>query len=117
MLEGLRGLLKTVFESVVMVADEKSLFDVIERLRPDIVVIDLSLPVSGEVNVARKIKSHHPDLKFIILSVHDETTAVNEMMSAGAASFVFKRSAVTDLLPAVDEVLKGHAYISSSIET
>lgn len=116
MLEGLRGLLKTEFESVVMVADEKSLFDVIERLRPDIAVVDLSSPVSGEVNAARKIKSYHPDLKFIILSVHDETTAVNEMMSAGAAGFVLKRSAVTDLLPAVDEVLKGHTYISSLME-
>lgn len=117
MLEGIRGLLKTTFESVVMVADEKSLFETVEKLKPDIAVVDLSLPVSDEVNVARKIKSHHPDLKFIILSVHDETTAVNEMMSAGAAGFVLKRTAANDLMPAVDEVLKGHTYISSSVET
>ena len=78
--------------------------------------MDLSLPISGEVNVARKIKIHHPNLKFIVLSVHDEKTAVNEIMSAGAAGFVFKRSAVTDLMPAVDEVLKGHTYVSSYSE-
>ena len=117
MLEGIRGLLKTTFESVVMVADEKSLFEVVEKLNPDITVVDLSLPISGEVNVARKIKIHHPNLKFIVLSVHDEITAVNEIMSAGAAGFVFKRSAVTDLMPAVDEVLKGGTYISPSIVT
>ena len=117
MLEGIRGLLKTTFESVVMVSDDKSLFEVIEKMNPDIIVVDLSLPVSGKVNVARKIKKHYPNLKFIILSVHDDTTAVNEIMSAGAAGFVFKRSAVTDLMPAVDEVLKGHTYISSSMET
>jgi len=116
MLEGIRGLLKTTFESVVMVADEKSLFEIIEKLNPDITVVDLSLPISGEVNIARKIKIHHPNLKFIILSVHDETTAINEIMSAGAAGFVFKRSAVTDLMPAVDEVLQGHNYISSPTE-
>ena len=66
MLEGIRGLLQTLFESVVMVADEKSLFDIVEKLQPDIVVVDLSLPVSDEVNVARKIKSLYPDLKLII---------------------------------------------------
>ena len=117
MLEGIRGLLHTTFESVVMVADEKSLFEVVEKLKPDITVVDLSLPISGEVNIARKIKIHYPNLKFIVLSVHDEIAAINEIMSAGAAGFVFKRSAVTDLMPAVDEVLKGHTYISSSMET
>ncbi|MHC4752719.1 MAG: response regulator [Planctomycetota bacterium] len=116
MLEGIRGLLKTAFESVVMVADEKSLFDVVEKLNPDIAVVDLSLPVSGEANIARKIKIHHPDLKFIILSVHDETTAINEIMSEGAAGFVFKRSTATDLMLAVDEILKGHTFISPSFE-
>jgi DNA-binding NarL/FixJ family response regulator len=114
MLEGIRGLLKTTFESVVMVADEKSLFETIQKLNPDITVVDLSLPISGEVNIARKIKIHHPNLKFIVLSIHDETTAIDEIMSAGAAGFVLKRSAVTDLMPAVDEVLQGHTYISSS---
>ena len=113
MLEGIRGLLKTRFESVVMVADEKSLFEIIEKLIPDIIVVDLSLPISGELNIARKININHPNLKFIVLSVHDETTAINEIMSAGAAGFVFKRSAVTDLMPAVDEVLQGYTYISS----
>lgn len=116
MLEGIRGLLKTEFDSVVMVADEESLFDVIEKLDADIIVVDLSLPISGEVNIARKININHPNLKIIVLSVHDETTAIDEIMSAGAAGFVFKRSAVTDLIPAVEEVLKGNTYISSSTE-
>ena len=71
MLEGIRGLLQTTFDSVVMVADEKSLFEVIEKLNPDITVVDLSLPISGEVNITRKIKIHHPNLKFIVLSIHD----------------------------------------------
>jgi DNA-binding NarL/FixJ family response regulator len=116
MLEGIRGLLRTLFESVVMVADEKSLFDTVEKMQPDIVVVDLSLPVSDEVNVARKIHSLHADLKFIILSVHDETTAVNEVMSAGAAGFVLKRCIATDLLPAAQEISKGNSYISPSLQ-
>lgn len=117
MLEGIRGLLKTEFDSVVMVADEKSLFEVIEKMNPDIAVVDLSLPISNEVNIARKIKIHHPNLKFIVLSIHDDATAINEIMSAGAAAFVLKRSTATDLMKAVDEVLKGNIYISSIIDT
>jgi DNA-binding NarL/FixJ family response regulator len=116
MLEGIRGLLQTSFESVVMVADGKSLFDTVEKMQPDIVVVDLSLPVSDEVNVARKIKRLFPDLKFIILSVHDETTAVNEVMSAGAAGFVLKRCIATDLLSAAQEISKGNSYISPSLK-
>ena len=116
MLEGIRGLLQTSFESVVMVADERSLFETIEKLQPDIVVVDLSLPVSDEVNVASKIKSLYPDLKFIILSVHDEETTVNEIMSAGAAGFVLKRCIATDLLSAVQEISQGNNYISPSLE-
>ena len=116
MLEGIRGLLQTSFESVVMVADEKSLFETVKKLQPDIVVVDLSLPVSDEVNVARKIRSLYPDLKFIILSVHDGATAVNEVMSAGAAGFVLKRCIATDLLSAVQEISKGNSYISPSLQ-
>jgi DNA-binding NarL/FixJ family response regulator len=116
MLEGIRGLLKTTFESVVMVADEKSLFETIEKLRPDVAVVDLSLPVSSEVNVARKINSLYPDLKFIILSVHDEATTVDEIISAGAVGFVLKRCISTDLLSAVQEISQGKRYISPSLK-
>lgn len=115
LLEGIRGLLETTFETVVMVADEKSLFEAADKLKPQLAIVDLSLPVSGEVNVAREVKSRYPDLKFIILSVHDEPTAVNEVMSAGATGFILKRSIATDLFPAVRVALKGYRYISPSL--
>ncbi|MHC4739658.1 MAG: response regulator [Planctomycetota bacterium] len=115
LLEGIRGLLETTFETVVMVADKKSLFQTAKKLKPRLAIVDLSLPVSGEVNVAREVKSRYPDLKFIILSVHDEPTAVNEVMSAGATGFILKRSIATDLFPAVCAALKGCTYISPSL--
>ena len=59
-----------MFETVVMVADKTSLFDTAEKIDPDLAVVDLSLPVSGEINIARQIIDKHPDLKIIILSVH-----------------------------------------------
>jgi len=116
LLEGIRGLLEAIFETVVMVADKKSLFEAADKLKPKLAIMDLSLPVSGEVNVARDFKTRNPQLKFIILSVHDESEAVSEVMSAGASGFVLKRSIVTDLFPAVREVLRGGTYISPSLE-
>lgn len=113
MLEGIRGLLKTKFDSVVMVADEKSLFGVIEKLNPELMVVDLSLPISDEVNISRKIKNKYPNLKLIVLSIHDETTTIDEIMSTGVAGFVLKRSVGDDLMQAVDEVLKGNTFVSS----
>jgi two-component system response regulator DegU len=116
MLEGIRNLLETVFDIVVMVADEKSLLDCLEKTRPDLVVVDLSLPVTEEINISRRIRKRNPDMKVIVLSVHDEQTAVHDCLSAGAAGFVLKRTAINDLIPAVWEVLKGRTYVSPSVE-
>lgn len=116
MLEGIRGLLETMFETVVMVADKASLFETAEKIKPDLVVADLSLPVSGEINIARQLKDKYPELKTIILSVHDEQTIVSEVMGSGVSGFVLKRTAATDLIPAVDEVLGGKTFVSPSLE-
>jgi DNA-binding NarL/FixJ family response regulator len=116
MLEGIRGLLETLFEAVVMVADKNSLFEAAEKLKPDLAVVDLSLSGNGGINMVSQIKRRFPDLKLIILSVHDEPTVVNEVMAAGAAGFVLKRSAANDLILAVEEVLQGGTYVSPSME-
>ncbi|MHC4396395.1 MAG: response regulator [Planctomycetota bacterium] len=115
LLEGVRGLLETMFETVVMVADKKSLFVAVDKFRPKLAIVDISLPVSGEINVAREFKGRYPELELIILSVHDEPEAVNEVMSAGASGFVLKRSIATDLFPAVRAVLRARTYISPSL--
>jgi DNA-binding NarL/FixJ family response regulator len=115
-LESIRNLLETVFDVVVMVADEKSLLDALDKVKPDLVVVDLSLPVSEEANVVRSIKKHTSDIKVIILSIHDEQAAVDECMAAGAEGFVLKRSAGNDMVPAVWEVFRGHTYISPSVD-
>ena len=116
MLAGIRGMLETRFDAVVMVADERSLLEAAGKLKPSLAVVDLSLPVSGEVNVASQLHKKHPEMKFIILSVHDEAVAVNAVINAGAAGFVLKRAAVTDLVRAVDSVLAGDNYVSPAIE-
>jgi DNA-binding NarL/FixJ family response regulator len=77
-----------------------------------LVVVDLSLPNSGEVNIARRLMSQHADVRLVVLSVHDDPTVAVVVLQAGAAGFVLKRSAATDLAPAVHEVLRGGVYVS-----
>jgi DNA-binding NarL/FixJ family response regulator len=114
MLEGVRNLLEDMFETVFMVADEASLIEAAEKLKPDLIVADLSLPVTKEINIVRRMNTAFPDIKLIILSIHDEQTAFGECIQAGARGVVLKRRAVVDLVPAVEAVLKGDIYIPQS---
>jgi DNA-binding NarL/FixJ family response regulator len=112
MLEGIRRMLETKAESVLMVADEASLIQAVESLLPDLVIADLSFPVSGGTNVARLLKQQHPEIKIIILSVHEGPAAAEEVAAAGAEGFVLKRRAVVDLIAAVHAVCQGGRYVS-----
>ena len=114
MLAGVRTLLESMFDKVFMVADEASLMEAAEKIEPDLIIADLSLPVTRELNIVRRLKKTFPAIKLIILSIHDERNAINECLEAGAAAFVLKRTAVDDLIPAIEAVLKDNSYISPS---
>ena len=113
---GVRLLLKDRFEVSVMVADDQSLRDIVENSQFDLAIVDLSIPMSSGENVARFLRRLNPDLRVIILSVHDEPVAVQECLAAGARGFVLKRAAVNDLIPAVEAVLRGDTYVSPPIQ-
>lgn len=102
--EGVRGLLATSFGSVVMVADEASLIEGANRLQPDMAVVDLSLAHDNQLNWLRTLRHDCPELKVIVLSVHDEQSVRDAVLRAGADAFVIKRAIATDLLNAVDAV-------------
>jgi DNA-binding NarL/FixJ family response regulator len=115
MLEGVHSLLDALFETVLMVADERSLMDAIAEFKPCLVVVDLSLPDAGDVNIAKRLIERYPDLRLIVLSVHDEPAVAAQVLQLGVAGFVLKRTAATDLVPAVREVLRGGAYASAGV--
>jgi two-component system secretion response regulator SsrB len=102
--EAVRGLLDAAFGTVVMVADEASLLEAAERLRPDVAVVDLSLARDSGLDWLRSVRGRCPDLKLIVLSVHDEDSVRLAALDAGADAFVLKRSIATDLLAEVDRV-------------
>ena len=116
MLGGVHSLLDALFETVLMVADERSLLEAVTTFKPELVVVDLSLPGEGEANIASRLMGSHPGLRLIVLSVHDEPTVAGHLLSAGVAGFVLKRAAATDLIPAIKEVLRGQVYVSPALQ-
>jgi len=102
--ESVCGLLKTTFKTVVMVADEPSLAEAADRIRPDVAIVDLSLAHDSGLGWLRALRQRCPEMKVIVLSVHDEQCVRRAAMEAGADSFVLKRAVATDLLEAVDAV-------------
>ena len=113
--EGVRGLLETVFGTVVMVADETSLLEGAGRLRPDVAVVDSSLAQEGSLGWLQALKIRCPGLKVIVLSVHDEPNVRRAVLEAGADAFVLKRAIVTDLLPAIDRLREGTDLLTPEV--
>jgi DNA-binding NarL/FixJ family response regulator len=118
MLKALRGLLADRFDAVVTVSDEVALVREATLREPELIVVDLSLPVAGADNILRRLKAVRPGgaAKIIALSIHDEAEAACESLAAGATGFVLKRSAATDLVPAVEDVLLGRIYVSPDVQ-
>ena len=111
-LGGIRGLLEAEVETVLMVTDEISLWHALKHFKPDVVVADLSLPVSTKTNIAHELKTNFPKTKVIILSIYDDRSVVDDVMALGIEGFVLKRRAVVDLIPALREIRRGQKYIS-----
>jgi DNA-binding NarL/FixJ family response regulator len=105
--EGVRGLLETTFKTVVMVADEASLLEGADRIRPDVAIVDISLGQGSGLGWLRTLRQRCPETKVIVLSVHDEQSVRRAAMDAGADSFVLKRAIATDLLDAIEYVSGG----------
>ena len=115
-LGGIRRLLEDEVETVLMVTDEVSLNHALENFYPDVVVADLSLPISTKTNIAWVLKKNFPKIKVIILSIHDEKSVLDDVMAAGVEGFVLKHRAVIDLVPAIRGVLQGCKYISPDVK-
>ena len=105
--EGVRGLLETLFGTVVMVADASSLQESARRLQPDVAVVDLSLARRSNLDWLRDLNRSCPKLKVVVISVHDESSVRTAAAAAGAKGYVLKRDIGAKLLPTIDALLAG----------
>ncbi|MBZ5631673.1 MAG: response regulator transcription factor [Acidobacteriia bacterium] len=111
-LEGVCRLLEHKYEVVGTVADGKALVLAAQQLRPDIIVMDISMPEMNGLAAAQVISKTVPSAKFIVLSVHTEQAYVSEAFRVGARGYVSKRAAAAELLTAIKQVLEGRTYVT-----
>jgi DNA-binding NarL/FixJ family response regulator len=111
-IDGLRRILEPECEVVGAVEDGRSLLQAAERLKPDIILLDISMPLLNGVEAARRLRKTVPDTKLIFVTMHADATYVNGAFRAGASGYVLKRCASMELVSAIQEVLKGRTYIT-----
>ncbi len=117
MLEATRGLLYTKFQTVVMVSSYESLLKATVKLRPDLIVVDLSLPSSSGRKFLLNQNERLRKFRMIILGTYNEKDIVDNIMQRGVMGYVLKRSVATDLLQAVDKVIGGEKFVSPLVLT
>jgi DNA-binding NarL/FixJ family response regulator len=114
-LEGFKKLLEEHSQVVGTVGDGRSLLEAAKRLRPDIVVLDISMPKLNGLDAARRLRKIVPQARLIFVTVHADSDYVNQAFQAGASGYLLKRSAGSELLQAVQAVASGNYYITSLI--
>ena len=114
-LEGLRSLLQSEFEIVGEVEDGRTLVAEAERLRPDLVVADISMPNLNGIDAARRIKKIDKRIRIVFLTMHADVTYAAGAFEAGASGFVLKHSAPQELVSAMREAMKGQTYVTPMI--
>src|SRR5574337_69127 len=114
--EGLRGWLQASFERVFIVADRASLLDGAKHLKPALVVVDLALAEGRLDSMLAELQQQAPGSPTLLLSDYDDARADAAALAGGAAGVVHKSSVANDLSSAVDAVLAGRHFASSSHE-
>jgi DNA-binding NarL/FixJ family response regulator len=109
---GLRSMLESKFDVVGMADNGRALVQAAEQLRPDVILLDISMPELNGIEAARKLRKLVPNAKLIFVTMHTDATFVTEAMRAGGSGYVAKQSAPTELVTAVEEVLRGHTYLT-----
>ena len=114
-LEGFRRILEGQYELVGTVEDGRALLEAAKKLQPDIVILDVSMPLLNGIDAAAQLKKICPQAKIIVVTMHADTEYVRSAFEAGASAYVLKRSAVDELEQAIRAVLAGHSYITPLI--
>jgi two-component system, NarL family, response regulator NreC len=114
---GLRALLaeEATFELVGEAAGGVEAIELVEKSNPDVLILDLSMPDLDGISVTRRIKPQFPNLKILILTLHEDEALLKEAIKAGAAGYILKRAAEAELISAIRTILRGELYVDPSM--
>jgi DNA-binding NarL/FixJ family response regulator len=114
-LAGLRKLVEVECDVVGTVEDGRALVEAAQKLRPDLILLDISMPLLNGLDAARQLTKLVPESKVIILTMHASPTYATEAFQAGASGYLLKRSAASELSQAIQSVLQGQKYLTPLI--
>lgn len=115
-LAGIRSLLEGHYDLVGQVSDGRALVEAALRLRPDVTILDVTMPLLNGIDAARQIKKEWPQAKLLFLSMHSSAVYLREAIEAGGSGYVLKSSATEELRTAIQKVLKGEVYLTASFD-
>lgn len=115
--EAVRAVLATRphIEVVGEADDGRQAVQLVDELHPDVVIMDISMPQLNGLDATRQITRFHPTVQVLVLTMHDESTYIRQMVKAGAIGCVVKRSAARELIQGVEAAARGEAYFSPVI--
>ncbi len=113
--EGLRSLLEREFELVGIVSDGREALAAVEALRPDVVVLDITMPSLNGIEAAQQLRAAGSPVKVVFLTMHSDVTYAARALDAGALGFVLKHAAAAELVTAIHHALQGRTYVTPLI--
>jgi DNA-binding NarL/FixJ family response regulator len=115
--EGIRMLLESRgdFEVIAQASDGREAVKLAGEQHPDVVLMDISMPILNGLTATRQIVKQYPDVKVLVLTMHEDHEAVSQILKAGASGYIVKKSAASDLFGAIEAVCEGQAFFSPSI--
>jgi DNA-binding NarL/FixJ family response regulator len=113
--EALKNLLEQEFELVAVVDDGRQLVETARRLRPDVIVADISMPHLNGIEALVQLKKENPEVRVVFLTMHKDAAYARRALDAGACGYVLKHSAQTELFLAVHAALEGKTYITPTL--
>ncbi|HEX8749595.1 MAG TPA: response regulator transcription factor [Nitrospira sp.] len=116
-LDGLRHLLERHYDLVGTVQDGQAVVSAAQRLQPDLVLMDVAMPVLNGLQAGQRLREQQPKIKLLYVSMYGDAPYVEEAMRLGASGYVLKRSGWSELSRAIETALAGKQYVSSELST
>ncbi len=113
--EGVKSLLSAEFELVGVVEDGRSLIEAARKLRPDVIVADITMPHLNGIDALVRLKRDDKQVRVVFLTMHPETAYARRALEAGASGYVLKHSAPAELTAAIRAALDGRTYLSPAV--
>ena len=116
-LEALKSFLEKSYVVIGTVTDGRSLVSEASRLKPDVIIVDVGMPLLNGLDAARRIREHFPSVRLVFLTMQENSNLAAAAIDLGHSAFVLKHSAATELMTAIDQVWRGKTYVSPKLRS